>query len=157
MKYVWKQQTVTNMPAQIVGMELMRIEKKYKGVLLPSTIVEEAKPKRAVLHDCFEWDDRKAAGKFRENQARELLRKITIVYTDKGKEEKIRCFVRIQNETQSFYTATARIIEDEELQENVLEQILQDLMAIKKKYGQFKSPKLQKIWDAIEEVLVEAA
>lgn len=157
MKYVWKRQQEFKIPAQVVGEEIERLEKKNEGILLPSAIVRAAKPVKSKLHECFEWNNRKAADKYRENQARELLRKIVIVYESKGKEEQIRAFVRIQNEDESHYCCTARIIDDEELQENVLEQILAELVAIKKKYAQFKSPALQKIWDAIDELLLKDA
>ena len=155
MKYAWKRQQISKVPAQVVGEELEKLEKANNGALLPPTIVRAARPKRSRLHECFEWDDRKAANTYREVQARELLRKIVVVYEEKtGKEEHIRAFVRIQHDEESYYCSTARIVEDEELQENVISQILDDLMAIKKKYGQFKSPMLNKIWDAVDEAVI---
>lgn len=154
MKYKWKQQQVTGLSAQTVGEELERLEKEYEGTLIPSTIVRAAKPKKSVLHKCFEWDDKVAGMKYRENQARELLRKIVVVYKEKGESKTIRAFVNIKHESESYYTHTSRVADDEELQNNVLEQIATELLAVKKKYNQFKSPKLQKIWDAVDELIL---
>ena len=154
MKYAWKYQQVTKVSAQIVGEELERLEKENEGTLLPSTVVKEARPKKSKLHPCFEWDDKKAAEAHRENQARELLRKIVVVYEDKKEEENtIRAFVNIKHDNESYYCCTARVAEDEDLQQNVLEQIVVDLVAVKKKYKQFKLPALQKIWDAVNELI----
>ena len=157
MKYIWKRQQISTVPAQIVGEELERLEKENEGALIPATIVRESKPVKAILHNCFEWDNKKAADGYRENQARELLRKIVVVYeNDKGKQDNIRAFVRIQNDDgESYYTCTTRLLDDPELQDNVLQQIFEELVAVKKKYGQFKSPALQKIWSAIDELVEE--
>lgn len=155
MKYEWKRQQISKVSAQIVGEELEKLEKINHGALLPATIVRAAKPKRSKLNGCFEWDDRKAAKRYRENQARELLRKIVVVYEDNaGKKAKIRAFVRIQHEEESYYCCTARILEDDELHQNIINQIVADLMAVKNKYTQFKMPMLQKIWDAVDEAVV---
>ena len=155
MKYAWKRQQISKLSAQVVGDELEKLEKQNEGALLPSTVVKAARPTKSKLHGCFEWDNRKAADNYRENQARELLRKIVIVYEDqKGNTDNIRAFVRIQHDDESYYTCTARVQDDEELQDNVLEQILAELMAVKRKYTQFKSPMLQKIWEAIDEAIL---
>jgi hypothetical protein len=138
-------------PAQVVGEEIALLENENDGALSLETVVRSAKRKKSPIHDCFEWDDVAAGKKYRVQQAREMLRKIVVVYEDTGgKTEEIRAFVCVQHEDENYYTSTARIVEDEELQENVLAQILAELLATKKKYAQFKSPKLQAIWDAVD-------
>lgn len=157
-KYAWKYgcTQTPGISAQIVGEEIEKLEKENEGALLPSTIVRAAKPKNSKLHPCFEWDNRKAADAYRENQARELLRKITIVYIDDNdKKDEIRAFHNIKHENnESYYTSIERVVNDEELQENVLDQIKAELIAIKRKYKQFQSPELQKIWELIDELVL---
>lgn len=53
--------------------ELRRIYER-DGYLQASTIVKEATPKRAPLHDEFEWDDKAAAYAHRLDQARRMIR-----------------------------------------------------------------------------------
>lgn len=156
MKIVWKQQTVTKMPAETVYNELVKIESDNRGEITPELVVKAATPKRAKLHPCFEWDDKIAAGCHRVSQAREMLRKICIVYDDDKKENNtIRALVNIKEEDRSYYTTTARVVEDEALQENVTDQIVGELLAVKKKYAQWKSPKLQQIWSLVDELIVD--
>jgi hypothetical protein len=66
-------------PADIVGPELERIWKKNGEQLTPPAVVAEARPKAAVLHPCFEWDNKAAADAHRLWQARVLIRSVRIV------------------------------------------------------------------------------
>jgi predicted metal-dependent hydrolase len=147
---------VPHVPAQVVGEELARIEEEHQGTIIPSTIVQAARPLKSKLHPCFEWNDKKAAKRFREEQASEMLRKIVVEYEDKkGEKQTIRAFVNIQSDAGSYYCHTRRLTNDPELQDNVLAEILAALIAIKNKYAKYKSPKLQQIWDAIEDAIVD--
>ena len=45
----------------------------------PKVVVNEARPDDAPLHPAFEWDDEKAAERFRESQARQIIRCVLLV------------------------------------------------------------------------------
>lgn len=51
------------------------------GRLTPALVVRDAKRPNSILHPCFEWDDGEAAGKWREEQARVLIRSIRVTIT----------------------------------------------------------------------------
>jgi hypothetical protein len=72
------QHMLSNRDAQIIGPELVRINAE-NGCLKPEIVVDEARPKNSVLHDHFEWDDDKAAYKYRLQEARQLIRCIRII------------------------------------------------------------------------------
>ena len=157
MKYKWIRQMdgMPHVSAQVVGTELARLEKRHKGKLQPHVIVTAATPPESKLHPCFEWNNTKAANKYRERQASEMLRKIVIKYEDaKDEVQHIRAFVNITSEDgEGYYCHTGRMVADPILQNNVLEQILAALIAIKNKYAHYKNPKLQKIWGAIDDAM----
>jgi hypothetical protein len=159
MKYKWIRQMdgAVHVPAQVVGTELARLEEANGGALLPTTVVKSAKRKGSKLHPCFEWNDEAAAKRYRLKQASEMLRKIVVVYDDgKGEPQTIRAFVNIKSEKgEGYYCHTSRLLDDPELQENVLNQILAELVALRAKHSKYKSPRLQKIWDAIDEAVTE--
>lgn len=50
------------------------------GCIKASAVVKEAKPKKSPIHDCFEWDDGKAADEHRLWQARHLIRVTVVPY-----------------------------------------------------------------------------
>jgi hypothetical protein len=57
--------------------ELTRIYRR-DGSVAPSVVVKEATPKRAPLHDEFEWDDKVAAHQHRLDTARRIIRVVKI-------------------------------------------------------------------------------
>lgn len=64
--------------ADVIGAELHRIWAAHGQQLVPADVVEEARPKRAALHRCFEWDDAIAGQNYRVIQARHLIRSVTV-------------------------------------------------------------------------------
>ena len=63
--------------------ELERIESLY-GSLTPENVLDASRPKHAVLHDAFEWDDNIAAEHHRLQQARVLLNNIEVKIISNG-------------------------------------------------------------------------
>jgi hypothetical protein len=57
--------------------ELSKIYKK-NGSVDAETVVDVAKSPKSPLHACFEWDDTKAAHKYRLVQARTIIRSIGV-------------------------------------------------------------------------------
>ena len=57
--------------------ELERIRESIG--LTPKNVVNESRPTDAPLHPCFEWDDTKAAERYREGQARTIIRAVILV------------------------------------------------------------------------------
>ena len=61
---------------EVVKVALDGLSKKAE--LLPSTVVQSARPASSPLHDQFDWDDGSAAHAFRLEQARRLIREYII-------------------------------------------------------------------------------
>lgn len=76
-QYQWR---ITGFPvdATEAAEELERIREASDGKLTPARIVECAEPKDSVLHPCFEWRNVVAARKYREWQARQVVKSIRI-------------------------------------------------------------------------------
>lgn len=64
--------------AQAVGQELERI-RTTRGQLRPQDVLEEAQSPDSPLHNAFEWDDSKAAKRFRLQQAGKLIVSIQVI------------------------------------------------------------------------------
>lgn len=78
MKYVFRKGSQAKGDPQVVAEELERISKQH-GNLVPSIVVEEARPKDAPLHPQFEWRNSAAAQLYREYQARNLIRSVRVI------------------------------------------------------------------------------
>ena len=148
MVYQWKIPGIIPTDAQTAGNELDRIYQKH-GELNPTDIVDESRPTFAPLHPCFEWDDAKAAEKYREHQAGNIVRNITVVCDTQEEPQNVRAFVRVQ----STYQPINIVLEDADKTQELLQSALMELKAFRDKYKTLVS--LAPVMSAIEQVETE--
>ena len=145
MVYQWKIPGIIPTDAQTAGNELDRIYQKH-GELNPADIVDESRPDYAPLHPCFEWDDAKAAEKYREHQAGNIVRNITVVCDTQEEPKNVRAFVRVQ----STYQPINIVLEDVDKTNELLQSALRELKAFRDKYKTLAA--LAPVLSAIEQV-----
>ncbi len=83
--------------AQVIGETIEKLKEK-KGYVKTEDIVESARIKKSPLHKYFEWDNSKAAQKYRLQQARGMISSVVEVIV--VSEEKV--------EQRSFFSVTAK-------------------------------------------------
>lgn len=133
--------------AQTAGEELTRIY-NTPGGLDPENIVNESRDAAAPLHPCFEWDDAKAAEKYREHQAAKLVRAIvTVEETTKGPQ-----YVRAFPHVEQHYHPIQVILSSEERTEELLHTALRELISFKKKYESLSA--LNGVFAAIDQLTI---
>ena len=96
MVYDWKR----NMPvkAQAAGEYLEQLEKEH-GEITPKIVLDASRAEDALLHPCFEWNDGVAAEKYREVQARYLIRNLVVfVERDDSSPQVVRAYVNVSSE-----------------------------------------------------------
>lgn len=143
MTYQWKVPGIMPVDAQTAGNELQRIYER-DGVIEPETVVEESENPSAPLHSCFEWDDEKAAHKYRITQAQNIIRAIVVV--DEEKQPETRAFVNVQRE----YHPVSVVVRNPEKREILLQNALNELRWFERKYNTLQE--LSAVFSAIEEV-----
>lgn len=143
MTYRWKVPGIMPVDAQTAGNELQRIYER-DGVIEPETVVAESKTPSAPLHSCFEWDDEKAAHKYRISQAQNIIRAIVVV--DEEKQPETRAFVNVQRE----YHPVSVVVRNPEKREILLQNALNELRWFERKYNTLQE--LSAVFSAIEEV-----
>ena len=127
---------LTREQATRYGCEIEAITARSRDGITPSDVLEEAKNSSSPLHNYFEWDDRKAAQRWRIEQAKYLLRHIdVIVELEDRPEEKIITRAWQCPENGSGYQATKRIMESVDARSLLLEQALRELEWFKTKYA----------------------
>ncbi len=133
MIYSWK--FAMPVKAQVAGEFIEGLEKKH-GKVSPEIIVKESTPKNAPLHNCFEWDNKKAAEKYRETQAGAILRSLTVTVEHVADEapKTVRAFVRATEEKHS-YISIISAMGNEHLRESLLQTALAELREFQKKYA----------------------
>lgn len=82
--------------AETAAKELERISEEHNNELKPEYVVQDAQDESSPLHGVFEWDDSKAAQKFRLEQARHLMNHIRVEIVEEKVEAKLNAFVHVQ-------------------------------------------------------------
>ena len=114
----------------------------------PEEILEKAKDPNSELHKCFEWDDKKAAYKYRLQQARTIM--CNLVFVSNDEEDELRTFYNLTFE-KAEYHPTKLILQKPDEFKALKEKARGELYAFKKKYGMLcKVEKFKEVFEAIE-------
>lgn len=130
-KYSWKIEKYP-ISAETAADELQRIYDKY-GELTKANVVDESEDETAVLHGCFEWDDKKAARRYREEQAGDLMRCLVSVEVPDNAAEPV--VVRAIVKTTEKYEPVSVSLRVPEKRAVLLAEALQDAENYKRKYS----------------------
>lgn len=115
--------------------DILTAIRQEHGTLTPSLLVDLARSPEHPLHNRFEWDDTKAAAKWRLEQAGQLLR-VTYSPMD-GKPTEMRAFmcVRGENAPTSEYVPTEDALADPFTRSLLLRQFDREWKAFKRRYS----------------------
>ena len=140
MIYVWKAASYLKADAQDIGETLEKTRVKNGGLLTPQLVVRAAKPKKSPLHECFEWNDVKAAELYREDRARYVLRHIAVVYADEaaGEQRTVRAFISIKDDGERIYQSTLVAMQSVDLRQQILDRALRELEQFRGRYHEFE-------------------
>lgn len=131
MIYQWKPKTNYKKDPQVIGEELDKIKKQYGGRITPIQVLNKAKNKRSTLHDLFEWDNSKAAQKYRISQARDIIRAVVVVLDKTNEEETktVRAFSSVEIESESgkhqrVYVSVFDALNNTDMRDQVLAEVM---------------------------------
>lgn len=147
-------------PAQMIGPWLEEIKERNAGRLRPRDVVEAARPDDSVAHACFEWNDSVAGEKWRQEQARKIIRHVVVVENQDDIEEDPRttpAYVSIARPRLDGqgYMGTHEALSSADTREIVISLALASLRGWRRRYGHLEE--LAHVVAAIEEVEVAAA
>jgi hypothetical protein len=118
---------------QKMGEALARVADGNEGRLTPNAVVESARNSRHALHKHFEWDNTIAAGRYREDQARAIIR--VVMVADGDTEEGVaRAFISVADKGGVAYHSHAEVKSSLQLQVAVLDAAERDLKAFQRRY-----------------------
>ncbi len=147
---------------EAIRQELVRLAEEHKGYLSPDTVVEAAADPASVLHDRFTWDDTEAARRFRLVQAGMMLRQIRVTImrpalpaeTAGTKVIEVRQFQSDPDARGNggSYTRVEALIEDPDKRKSLLESVVGELRAIRKRYDELTE--LTGVWVAVDGLAV---
>ena len=138
-------------PVDEIDAELVTICTRHAGVLRAKDVVAFARNPKTALHECFEWDDSEAAEKYRQWQARDLIRvRVTVI---DGVEESIRAYVSLMPDRVDgcAYRPMLTVLSSNEMRAQLLADAAAEFAVFRKKYGGIKA--LAKLFEEADRVL----
>lgn len=118
--------------------ELKKIEQR-KGIITPSSVVEVARDQTNPLHAHFLWDDTEAAEAYREWQARQLLKRVTVKIDGKVLPAFHNVVIQVESDGErQGYISTNIVLKDEGMTKQVIQQAIDELIFWEKKYADLK-------------------
>lgn len=148
--YGWRAGSRIGLDAQAVGQTIERLTQRHNGVLEPAHIVDAARDDSSPMHPHFTWDDAEAAERYREDQARDLVRSLTIDISRSNLETRpVRAFVNVETGGERGYVSTATAMSSEDLRKQVLERAFGELEAWRARHAELTE--LARIFSAIDE------
>jgi hypothetical protein len=113
---------------------LQELEQIHDGMLTPYDVVDEARSPKSVLHGAFDWDDKKAGEKYRLIQARILLTTVKVEYMGEKREAFFNATVQIGGVPTRGYFPIERVMDEEEIKRDVINQAVRELEHAQQKY-----------------------
>lgn len=143
-------------PAQVVGEELTRISTANEG-LVPSVVVEESRPKAAVLHGHFEWHNGTAADAYRVHQARQIINCVYVTPEKTSTQTQAFVNVRVHDDSGDdpfgnrgrAYLPAEEVAADPELRQKHLQMLQARLKNLRREHANFAE--LGRVWAAVDE------
>lgn len=121
--------------AQVVGEKILELERR-DGKCTAEALVQEAAPASSPLHSLFEWDDTEAAKQWRVEQARYVIRNVRfVVRREERPATQHIAFVSIREGKTGGYANTIRVVSDEQLRQQMVDDAMTALEAWRERYG----------------------
>ena len=116
----------------------------------PQAIVDKARDEATELHKCFTWDDTEAAGKWRQSEARQIVRLLVIKRpAEESKEPEVRVFYKTA--PNEGYKPVSLVLRKESEYLAMLHRALGELQAFQKKYTILSDhEELRRLIDTVE-------
>jgi len=134
--------------------ELTSLREELGGTLRPIDVVNFARDSKTALHSYFDWDDSKAAEKWRLHQARMFISVKFSTIQSGLKTYKVKTFISLREDRGNVsYRGIVDVLNDPVKRESMLDQAKVELKSIKKRYEVLHE--LASIWDAIDLVIDE--
>ena len=132
--YQWSEGFQPKLDANVVGGVVEQIEDEY-GEVTKERFLEKSRPEDSVTHCLFEWDDSKAAEKYRLHQARTTIGCLRVVYATRTNDEApVKAFVNVSEfSDKASYRNVEVVLNDENTREAYLNRIQHELNAFIKR------------------------
>lgn len=130
------------------------VRKNNNGEISPEAVVKASKPKRAPLHNEFEWDDQAAGERYRVFQARRIIGSIEVIRSEAPNVQSRAYEITKAKPTQegaqpkNVYMRTEDILQDPVARVDLVALFFRDILALRRRYAALSE--LAQVWQAVD-------
>jgi len=134
------------------NVELDSIAMEHGGILRASDVVEFARNPDTALHKKFEWDDTKAAERYRINQASHIIKcHVTYIPAEQSEPVKVRGYISLPSmRGNQEYRNTEDILDNDDWRCEMLDMALKELKSFRQKYEVLSE--LASTWEKVDQI-----
>ena len=118
----------------LIRSELARIARESGGILLPKKVVDAARDEKSPLHSRFEWNNGRAAEKYRLWQARVLISVTVNIVEQTGESEQVWVSLKPDQKEAGGYRSLISVLSDKDMRAQLLQDAMQDMEIFEQKY-----------------------
>lgn len=138
--------------AEIADERMKNLDAQY-GAVTPELLLDSSREETDVMHPCFEWNDLKAAEKYRVGQAGEMIANLVYVLVSEDQDEpqpSVRAYVSVAGQKEKGkFKPIVDVLSDAEMRQVLIENALKDLQNFKNRYAGIEE--FSKLISAIDE------
>lgn len=122
--------------ASDVAHHLERLEQE-EGAVTKYNFLDSARSEESGMHNLFEWDDYKAAERYRLHQADMIIcgLRVTVQETQESAPKTLRAFVNVSGERQGAFINIRKALGKADTRDKVLDDARRDLERFRNKYN----------------------
>lgn len=153
MVYEWGKRAFAVDP-QIVGETVQGIAKR-EGYCTPAQLVAVAADSDSPLHRLFTWDEAKAASRWREHEARQVIGSLSVTVKMGDSESRAPAFISVGHtadtqERGEGYRPLAVVQKTPEFRDEALHEVISRMEALRQRYASVEG--LDPVWEALDRV-----
>ena len=127
--------------------------KKLGSDVTPKSVLDMARNEKHLMHNYFEWDDTVAAEKYRVDQARYLIRNLTVTIIRKDKDptttrKYVSLGAGLSDGKESTYKTVEVVLGNTSYRDQAIRKVWNQLLSIKQRYESFDE--FSEVWKAID-------
>ena len=144
----------SNKDANVIGPVLDKLANENKSTR--QDIVDEAKKKKSLIHNYFEWDNEKAANNYRLDQAGLMARSIVVRIKTNAGDKDIRAFhpIQVTKDNNKSYLTIDIIKSNPEYAEQVIYNAKRQLRIWKDRYNIYRETlnELEPVFEVLDKI-----
>lgn len=134
--------------------ELERIRLAHpKKLLVAAEVVEAAKDEASPLHGDFTWDDSEAAGLYREQQARQVIRAAVVFEPRLQRSTRAYLSVPTDRTNEGGYRRTSEVLDRPDYVAQLVEEVQNKVRSMRSAYSHLSA--LDPLWIQFEETIAK--